>query len=218
MVVMTGVNTVVGVVCESDILSARRDLSDRHIRDPRRHLFRLEFRPTPILDPETTWHVLCYYRTLGYDVVTVSQFGEVCPGYTTEGLLRVLNTAKGSNMTIRKDRGGLAVQASRPFSTQNVTIGPTSNASTAFTVAASQPYPNAGGQMFNASQTTLHVRVVSSSNCWLAFGAAPTATMGAGSTYLPANLPEYFFVNAGEKIAVIQDTVAGTLNIAELGS
>jgi len=118
-------------------------------------------------------------------------------------------------MTIRTDRGGLSVQASRPYSTQNVTVGSASAASVAFVTNATAPWPNAGGMISGSGQNTTHIRIASTTNCWLAFGAAPVASASAGM-YLPANLPEYFFVNPGEKLAVIQDTAAGVLNIAEL--
>lgn len=60
------------------------------------------------------------------------------------------------------------------------------------------------------------VRVVCTTNCWITFGASPTATTGAGSMYLPAGLVEYFHVSPGQKVAVIQDSAGGTLNVAEM--
>jgi hypothetical protein len=60
---------------------------------------------------------------------------------------------------------------------------------------------------------------VSNTGCWVAFGAAGVvATVASGSIYLPANTPEYFWVVPGEIIAVIQDSAAGVLNIAELAN
>lgn len=116
-------------------------------------------------------------------------------------------------MTIIKDRGGLAIQAARPAITQNVSIGSASTQSAAF---AAGPSSYGYGQAF--TQKTQHVRVTSTTNCWISFGSSPTAAMASNSIYLPANSAEYFYVLPGEKIAVIQDTAAGTLNIAELAN
>ena len=58
------------------------------------------------------------------------------------------------------------------------------------------------------------VRVVSTTNCFLAFGTAPTATSASG-VYLPANVIDYFGVADGSKIAVIQSAASGSLYIAE---
>lgn len=55
------------------------------------------------------------------------------------------------------------------------------------------------------------VRVVSSTDCRIAFGANPTAT--ATSILLPAKMPEYFVCNPTDKIAVIQDAAGGSLSI-----
>lgn len=83
--------------------------------------------------------------------------------------------------------------------TQNVAIG-----------ASSAPITN------GFAATTSDIRVVATSNCWISIGAAPTATNGAGSTYLPANVVEYFHVTGGQKVAVIQDSASGTLSVSEM--
>lgn len=57
----------------------------------------------------------------------------------------------------------------------------------------------------------LVVRLVATTNCYVAFGAAPTAT--AASMYLPANMPEYFVVNSTDAVAALQVSAAGTLFI-----
>jgi len=123
-------------------------------------------------------------------------------------------------MTIRNDVHGQIVQASRPYSSQTIAIGAGSIASAAFSVMTPQgSYSPSGVPAEVAKNNTTHVRVVATSNCWISFGAAPTAVAsGTASIYLPLATPEYFFVNAGEKIAVIQDSGAGLLNIAELVS
>ena len=55
------------------------------------------------------------------------------------------------------------------------------------------------------------VRVVSTTDCHILFGANPTAL--ATSMFLPAKLPEYFVCASTDKIAVIQDTAGGNLSI-----
>jgi hypothetical protein len=104
-------------------------------------------------------------------------------------------------MAIQRDQYGNAVQAAHPASSQTLTIGSGS--------IQSAPW--------QSSNSTTYVRVVATGGCWLAFGTNPTAAAsGATSIYLPAGVPEYFWVSYGEKIAVIQDTGAGLLNIGEL--
>lgn len=54
-------------------------------------------------------------------------------------------------------------------------------------------------------------RIVASADCFIAIGVNPTAT--TSSIYLPAGLVEYIDVPAGSKIAAIQSSGAGNLNI-----
>lgn len=120
-------------------------------------------------------------------------------------------------MTLKTDQHGQLVQASRPYSSQTVSIGAASAQSTAFSTGNIASGYNADGTPVGQTNNTRHVRVVATSACWIAFGANPTAAASTSpSIYLPAYTPEYFFVNSGEKIAVIQDAAAGSLNIAEL--
>lgn len=63
---------------------------------------------------------------------------------------------------------------------------------------------------------TFEIRVVSTTNCWLSFGASPTASAAANNVYLPANVVEYYHVNPGQKVAAIRDSADGTLNVAEM--
>jgi hypothetical protein len=86
----------------------------------------------------------------------------------------------------------------RPATSQDVAIG-----------AASAACTNA----FNAVTTI--VRLVATSACYVAFAAAPTATKPGGHRLAP-NFPEYFLVSGGEKVAVIEDTTAGTLTVTEM--
>ena len=80
---------------------------------------------------------------------------------------------------------------------QNVTVSGSSAQSTAFGTA---------GIRYNVL-----VRLVSTTNCRFVTGANPTAT--STSTYLPAGLVEFTEIKQGDKLAVIQDSAGGTLNI-----
>ena len=79
---------------------------------------------------------------------------------------------------------------------QTVAVGATSAASTAF---------GAG---------TFAIRVASTSACRIVINGNPTAA--ATDAYLPANWVSELTVSPGEKIAVIQDTAAGSLSVTEL--
>jgi len=121
-------------------------------------------------------------------------------------------------MTVRRDQFGDVVQAARPLSSQNITTSGSSQQSNAFQAGDPGFTYNADGTVnTNVQSFTQHIRVVATTNCWISFGTNPTAaTSGAGGSILiPAYTPEYFFVNKGEKLAVIQDAASGTLNIAE---
>ena len=63
--------------------------------------------------------------------------------------------------------------------------------------------------------TITRVRLVATSACYVAFGSSPTATK-PGSVRLASNFPEMFLVRPGEKVAVIEDSAAGTLTITEM--
>ena len=87
---------------------------------------------------------------------------------------------------VRQDSGGLAQVAQEPGIEQTpVTFTPAA-LSAAF-----------------AARTKV-VRIVSDADCFLLFGDSPTAT--ANSKFLPANLVEYFGVNAGQKVSVYDGT------------
>lgn len=61
--------------------------------------------------------------------------------------------------------------------------------------------------------TTTMVRLIASAACHVAFGTNPTAT--TSNMYLAANVPEYFGVTPSTKIAAIQVSGGGNLNITE---
>lgn len=83
---------------------------------------------------------------------------------------------------------------------QNVTIGATTAATT------------------NVISPGIHeIRVVSTTNTWIKIGdGTPTAAAAANNIYLPSGVVEYFHVSPGQKVAGIQDSAGGTLNVAEM--
>ena len=122
-------------------------------------------------------------------------------------------------MTVREDRFGNVVQASRPFSSQSLAVGATSVVSVAFAVNKDRPARNIlGGTQTDLVNNTRHVRLVATVPCWVSFGSPPVAALvrGPSAMFLPAGLPEYFWVRQGEQIAVIQDATGGFLYITEL--
>lgn len=56
------------------------------------------------------------------------------------------------------------------------------------------------------------VRITTTENCFIEFGANPTAT--TTSHYFLSGLPDYFRVVPGTKLAFLQETVAGTAYIS----
>jgi hypothetical protein len=60
---------------------------------------------------------------------------------------------------------------------------------------------------------TRSVRLVATVDCFVEFGADPTATAAGAATgfYLPAGAVEYFTATAGQKVAVIRAATDGTL-------
>jgi hypothetical protein len=62
---------------------------------------------------------------------------------------------------------------------------------------------------------TYKVRLVATTDCRIRIGdGTPTAV--ATDTYLPALAAEYFTVTPGQKVAAIQASSAGTLNVTEV--
>ena len=120
-------------------------------------------------------------------------------------------------MTLKVDQHGQLVQASRPALSQTIAISGSSAQSAVFSTGQVAPPYNADGTPANIPNNTTHIRVVATSACWIAFGSNPVAVAATSPCiYLPAFTPEYFWVNKGERLAVIQDSGAGSLNIGEL--
>jgi hypothetical protein len=123
-------------------------------------------------------------------------------------------------MTIREDRFGNAVQASRPELSQVLAVGAGSVASAPFAVNLDRPQRQTDGTVQSSITQlnhTRHVRIVCTVPAWVSFGVAPIAArLAPTSMFMPAGLPEYFWVAVGEQIAVTQDATAGSCYITEL--
>jgi hypothetical protein len=60
------------------------------------------------------------------------------------------------------------------------------------------------------------VRLFSTVDVWVSFGANPTAVAeGSTSMFLPAGIVEYFQISSNEKLAVIRNAASGKLYITE---
>ena len=59
------------------------------------------------------------------------------------------------------------------------------------------------------------VRVSANTDCWIAFGANPTAVVDQG-IFLPAGVVEVWRMNKGDLIAAVQDASGGTLSVVLL--
>lgn len=94
------------------------------------------------------------------------------------------------------DHAGRPIPALTPGDSQRVAVGSSSAQSTAL------------------SSETIIVRVVADVDCYLAFGANPTATNT--DLFLAAGDTEYFGVTPGSKIAVLRAVGDGYLNIVEM--
>ena len=60
------------------------------------------------------------------------------------------------------------------------------------------------------------IRLFSTVDAWVSFGANPTAVIeGSSSMFLPGGVVEYFEINTGEKLAVIRNSASGKLYVTE---
>lgn len=102
-----------------------------------------------------------------------------------------------------------------PGCVQNLAIGAGSVQSAAFTVMT--PYIGASdsGVIVPGPTGATHVRLVSTVDCFVMLGNAPFTVSATNGMFLPASSPEYFPVDVGDFVFVIQSTGAGTLNIVE---
>ena len=72
-------------------------------------------------------------------------------------------------------------------------------------------YTGTAGQSVAVPANIHDVRIVCTSNAWIAIGANPTATAADNSLYMPAGVVEYFHISPGEKISAVQDSAGGNL-------
>jgi hypothetical protein len=87
--------------------------------------------------------------------------------------------------------------SSRPGATQNVA------------------YTGTAGVVSNGvSDGVFQVRVNCSTDAYIAFGAAPTAT--TSDIFMAAGRPEYFTVSPGQKVSAVQASSGGTLSVSEM--
>lgn len=105
-------------------------------------------------------------------------------------------------MRLAVDDNGRSVPVIRIGVTQKVSFTGTASQSSAFTSST-----NPGGGVVLLFATT---------DCWVKFGADPTATASAGtSAFIPAGIDRYFHYKNGEKISVIRNATSGDLHIIE---
>ena len=63
------------------------------------------------------------------------------------------------------------------------------------------------------------VRLFSTVDAWVSFGANPTAAIeGATSVFMPGGVVEYFEIKSDEKIAAIRNVGSGKLYVTEGGA
>lgn len=76
-------------------------------------------------------------------------------------------------------------------------------------------YTGTAGTISNAvgAQTRI-VRVVVTTAAYVTIGGSPTAT--SSDVYMPANVPDYFKINPGEKVSAIQVSSGGSLHVTEM--
>ena len=76
-------------------------------------------------------------------------------------------------------------------------------------------YTGTAGTITNAISDSIRaVRVVTTSAAYIVIGKTPTAT--TAGVYMPADRPEVFNCNPGEKVSAIQVSAGGSLHVTEL--
>lgn len=85
-------------------------------------------------------------------------------------------------------------------------------------VAGNDVVAVSGTSAVSAAIVTNEIQLVSTTNCWVQFGLAPTAVANTdASQYLPANTIWTIKWNPNDLVAVIQDTAAGYLVVTPVG-
>ena len=96
---------------------------------------------------------------------------------------------------LQYDQLGRPIQALRSGTTQKISVGASSTASSAF------------------AAKTRAIRIVSTTGGHYAIGLNPTAT--TDDPYLPADVVEFVAVNGSDRIALIQAASSGTAWVTE---
>ncbi len=79
----------------------------------------------------------------------------------------------------------------------------------------SASYTGTAGVITNAMSAGIHkCRVVVTTASYIKIGVSPTAD--TVDVYLPADAPEYFTINEGEKVSAVRVTSSGTLHVTEI--
>lgn len=80
--------------------------------------------------------------------------------------------------------------------------------------ATANPYSSVNPASVAASYTQV-VRIVSAVDVYVSIGATPISTTATGM-FVPAYVPEYFNVGAGEGVAVLSVSATGTVYISDM--
>lgn len=83
-----------------------------------------------------------------------------------------------------------------------------------FTVDAN-PYTSTGATTAPSSYISM-VRVVSDVDIFFNIGVTPNASSSVTAMFIPAYVPEYLSIGAGEQVAVISKSASGTVYVTEL--
>ena len=77
-------------------------------------------------------------------------------------------------------------------------------------------YTGTAAQSAAFGANTYIAQFYATTDCWILFGANPTATASAGtSEFLPGGMVMYYGVTPGQKVSAIRDTTSGDLHIIE---
>ena len=82
------------------------------------------------------------------------------------------------------------------------------------TSQAAVAYTGTAGNSAAIGSQTHKVRVVVTSDAFVAIGSGATAT--TSSMFVPANRPEYFLCRPGERVSAVQVSAGGNLYVTEL--
>lgn len=76
-------------------------------------------------------------------------------------------------------------------------------------------YTGTAGTTTALPSTTRHVRVVSTTDCFIEIGLSPTAVANTGC-YLVAYIPEYFVAQPNAKVSAIQVASGGSIYVTPI--